>query len=200
MPQRTIEFVAGVCPVEVVADVQDDLASPSFFDEADEVAELFHYLGWTWSGAAVTGQLEIDSWREGVALGSSDVEKMASLVSAGCAKCEVVVRASIKSCFPGSAPILIKAIIGEVSALGGLDVCERDAIVCDLSPMDDVLVSGHVDAVSLAFLQGWPPVRHPKEPPGSEHPSESGGGENPDKEPTSTSPGEPWRIALVRQG
>jgi hypothetical protein len=62
------------------------------------------------------------------------------------------------------------------------------------------LMSGHVDAVSLTFLRGWPPVRHPQELPDGEHPSNDRDGENPEKGPTSTSPGEPWRIALVRQG
>lgn len=162
MPQGAIELIAdGVGALERVADVQDDLASPGLLDDADELAELFLDLRRTGSGAAVAGQLEIDSRREGPAFGWSDVEEVTSLVCAGCAESEVVLRASIKSCFLGSAPVLGEAIVGEVAALGGFDVRERDVIVRDLPPIDDVLMSGDVDAVSLAVLQRWPPVRHP---------------------------------------
>jgi hypothetical protein len=72
-----------------------------------------------------------------------------------------VIGASIKSCFRGSAPVLLEAIVSEVAAFGGLDVGERDTIARDLSPIDHVLVSGYVDSVPLVFLQGRPPVRDP---------------------------------------
>ena len=122
---------------------------------------------------------------------------MASLVRAGRAQSEVVVGAPIQSRVVGSAPVLIETVVGEVAALGGLDVRERDAVVRDSSPIDAVLMSGHVDAVSLAFLQGWPPVRHPQEPPESEDRCEAGNGESTDKAPVLPPP---WSLSFVDQG
>jgi len=200
-PQGAIELVADrVGPLEVVANIEDHLASPRILNQANERAELFLYFRWTGSGAAVAGQLQIDRGREGVALGRSDIEEMASLVGAGRAQGEVVVGASIKSRLTGSAPVLIESVVGEVTALGGLDVRERDAIAWDLPPIDNALMGGHVDAVSLAFPQGWPPVRHPQKPPDGQDPTEESEDENPDKGPSSTPLGEPWRRAFVRQG
>lgn len=103
-----------------------------------------------------------------------------------------MVGASIQARVLGSAPVFIEAVVGEVAALSGLDVCERDAVACDPSPIDDVLMSGHVDSVSLAFLQRWSPVRHPQEPPDGDEPSEDGNGESSDQGPTSTPPEERW--------
>ena len=142
VPQGTVELVADcVRPLEVVPDVQDDFAPPGFLDEADEITELFLDLGRTGSGTAVTGQLKIDGGREGIASGRSDAEKMTSLVGAGRAQSEVMVGASIQARVFCSAPVLIEAGVGEVAALGGLDVRERDAVSCDASPIDDVLMS-----------------------------------------------------------
>jgi hypothetical protein len=62
--------------------------------------------------------------------------------------------------------------------------------------IDCVLMSGNVDAVSLAVLQGWPPVRHQNEPPDGEGSGEDGDAEDGDQRPRSTSPGERWRIPI----
>ena len=94
VPKGAIELVAdGVGALEVIADVQDDLASPGFLDQADELAQLFFDFHRTGSGAAVTGQLEVNGGREGIAVGSSDIEEVASLVRAGRAQGEVMVGA-----------------------------------------------------------------------------------------------------------
>lgn len=73
----------GVRPLEVVADVQDDLASPGFLDEADELSELFLDLCRTRSGTAVAGQLEVNRGREGVALGGATSRKWRAWSPAG---------------------------------------------------------------------------------------------------------------------
>jgi hypothetical protein len=60
-PRGTIELGAdGVGVLEVVAHVQDDLASRRVLDHADELAELVPDFRRTGSRAAVAGQLEID--------------------------------------------------------------------------------------------------------------------------------------------
>ena len=201
MPKRTIKLAANwIHTLEVISDVQDDLPSPGSFDQLDEVVELFVDHHRTGPGAAVSGQLEIDSRREGVALGRGDIEEMVSLVCAGRAQSEVVVGPPIQSGFLGSAPVLIEAGVGEVTALGGLDVRERDAVACDAPPVDDVLMMGHIDAVSLALLQGRPPVRHPKEPPDRDGSSDEGDGADPDQGPASTWPRERWRATSLRDG
>ena len=86
-PQGSIELLTdGVGPFEVVADVQDDLASPRCLHQTDEHSELLLDLRRTGSGAAVACQLEIDGGRESHTLGWSDIEEVTSLVVAGCAQ------------------------------------------------------------------------------------------------------------------
>jgi hypothetical protein len=201
VPQRAIELVGNrIHKLEVIANVQNDLPPPGSFDQLDEVPELLVDLRWTGSGAAVSGQLEIDSRGKGVALGRNDVEEMASLVRAGRAQSEVVVGPPNQSRFFRSAPVLIETRVGEVAALGGFDVGERNAIEGYALPIDDLLMSGHVDAVSLTLLQGRPPVGHPKEPPDGDDSGEKDGAADTDQGPASTSPREHWRFASFLAG
>ncbi|HEY3024480.1 MAG TPA: hypothetical protein VGK11_12725, partial [Actinomycetota bacterium] len=72
VPQRAIELVANrIHKLEVIPNVQNDLPSPGSFDQPDEIIELFLDHSRTGPGAAVSGQLQIDSRGKGVALGRS---------------------------------------------------------------------------------------------------------------------------------
>lgn len=166
VPEQPAEpFAHRVRALEVVPDVQHDVATPGGLHGAQELAELRVDGGRVGSSAAVAGQFEVDRGRERGRVRWGDGEEVAGLCAPRCAEREVVGGAAIEPGVAGTAPVRLEPVVDPIATLARLDVGELDPVVGDSCPIDVVLVRGDVDPVPLALPQRWSPVRHPQEPP-----------------------------------
>jgi hypothetical protein len=166
MPQGPIEPISDrIKALKVASHVKDDFAAPCILNDAKELHEFGIDNLLLGTASAVARQLEVHCRRQRGRIGSSNPQEIPGLNSAWGAEREEVVSAAIETSLVSSGPILGEPAVHEITSLGRLHVGKLDSVGCDSVPVDDVLMSGNVNPVALAFSQLWPPVGDPQKPP-----------------------------------